>query len=300
LGRSKGKAFTGTFDCFTVLYSSAIPAEEVTVDILTLKARSRSGTGKSYTRKARLSGWIPAVYYGRRQTPRKIEVDAREFAGLDRQHKLMHLINLGLPEEKGESVAIIKEIQRNVLKKELVLHIDFQHVAMDENVSVECPVELMGTPVGVLEEEGVLGQAMRHVSIECLPTNIPEKITVDVSQLHIGDTINIRDITVPNATIKDSPDEVVAVVTHATKEAVVEAPAVEGEAVVEGEAAAEGAAVEGEGKEGAAEGKAKEGAAEGKGKEKAAEGRAESREGAREEKKKPAADKGAKPGKDKK
>jgi large subunit ribosomal protein L25 len=221
------------------------------LDIVKLKARPRSGSGKSYTRKARVHGWIPAIYYGRNRQPKTIEIDALEFTTLVRTKKTRSLFNLGLTEEGGgESVAIIKEIQRDVINRKKFLHIDFQRVAMDEKVTVGVPVELTGLPpIGVKEMGGVLQHPAKIIRVECLPANIPDKIFVDVSLLKIGDSIHIRDITVPNAVIKDSPDEVVAVVIIPTAEEVKAAePTAEGVEGAEGAVAAEGA----EGAEGAA------------------------------------------------
>jgi len=140
---------------------------------------------------------------------------------------MTHLVDLGLESNGAKSIAVIKETQRHVVKDSLFYHIDFQHVDMNEKVVVHCPVHIVGLAIGVKDESGVLGNPVKSVNIECLPMDIPENITVDVSGLHVGDSIHIRDISVPNITIKESADEVVAVVTHATREVVEEAPAEE-------------------------------------------------------------------------
>jgi large subunit ribosomal protein L25 len=231
------------------------------VDIIKLNAGPRSGSGKSYTRKVRITGWIPAIYYGHNTQPKTIEINGNEFTTLVRQKKTRSLFNLqGLTGDGGETVAIIKEIQRDIIDRKKFLHIDFQRVAMDEKVTVDAPVELTGLPpIGVKEMGGVLQHSAKTIKVECLPANIPEKITVDVSMLKIGDSIHIRDISVANAVIKDSPDEVVAVVIQPTAEEVKVEVAAEGVEGVEG--AVEGAEGAVEGAEGAAPGA--EGAAPG-------------------------------------
>jgi large subunit ribosomal protein L25 len=233
------------------------------VDIIKLNARPRSGSGKSYTRKARITGWIPAIYYGHNRQPKTIEINGNEFTTLVRQKKTRSLFNLqGLIEDSGEAVAIIKEIQRDIIDRKKFLHIDFQHVAMDEKVTVGVPVELIGLPpIGVKEMGGVLQHSAKTIRVECLPANIPEKISVDVSMLKIGDSIHIRDITVANAVIKDSPDEVIAVVIQPTAEEVKVAEVVEGavegaEGAVEGAEGAAAAGAEGAAAAGGAEGAA--------------------------------------------
>lgn len=217
------------------------------MDVVKLKARTRTGSGKKYTIKSRAQGWIPAVYYGHGQETKSIEVEALSFAALVRGRKTNHLIDLGLS-ENGESIAIIKDSQRHVLKTDYYYHIDFQHVRMDEKIVTKCPLVVVGTPVGVLEENGVLGHPVQSVNIECLPADIPENITIDVTNLHVGQSIHVKDVSVPKITIKDSPDEVLAVVTHAQREAEA-APA----AAAEGEAAPAAGAAAGEAKEKKAE-----------------------------------------------
>ncbi len=182
------------------------------MDVIKLNARERAKTGKSYTRKARASGWIPAVYYGHNEPVKHIEVNARDFGALIRAKQTTHLIDLGF-EENG--VAIIKEIQKDVIKQGVYKHVDFQHVSMSERVTVDVPLEITGTAIGVKDEDGLLEHPVRSVSVECLPGNIPEKISIDVSELHVGDSIHVKDLKIEGVVLKDSPEEVLAVVTHA-------------------------------------------------------------------------------------
>jgi large subunit ribosomal protein L25 len=188
------------------------------LDIIKLTARQREGIGKSYTRKARAQGWIPAIYYGHNFDPIKIEVNHKEFTAIVRGKKQSHLIDLGISEGESKSIAVIREVQKHVLKDEKFYHIDFLHVDMNEKVIVDCRLEITGVAAGVTEG-GVLGHPIQSVKVECMPADIPEKIVVDVTNLGIGDSIHVRDISIPNVTIKEAPDEVLAVVTRATREA---------------------------------------------------------------------------------
>lgn len=212
------------------------------MDIVKLKARPRTGIGKSCTRKIRATDWIPAVYYGHNLKTENIEVSAPEFRALVRARKQGFLIDLGLPGSDA-AVAVVKEIQRDPIRTMFFLHIDFQHVSMTEKITVQCRVEVTGVPVGVKEEGGILEHPVKELTIECLPMDIPEKIVVDVGELKMGDSIHVKDLSVPKVTIKNAPEEVVALVARPTKEEEIAAPApAEG---VEGAAAAEGAAAEG-------------------------------------------------------
>jgi large subunit ribosomal protein L25 len=217
---------------------SCIHGKEVwSVDIIQLKARPRNGAGKSYTRKIRTQGWIPAVYYGIGREPTAIEVDKKEFSAAFRGRKLTHLFDLGLSGKEKTSMAVVREVQRHVINNDLFLNIDFQHVAMDKKVTIDCPLDLTGIPIGVKDAGGVLGRPVKTLTIECMPTEIPEKISIDVSHLEIGDSIHVRDVKVPNVVIKASPDEVLAVVTQPTREEEAAKPAEEAVAA-EGVAAA--------------------------------------------------------------
>jgi large subunit ribosomal protein L25 len=208
------------------------------LEIVKLKARERSSAGKSYTRKARAQGWIPAVYYGQGE-PRKIEVPHKEFAAVVRARQTTHLIDLGLGEG---AIAVIRETQRHVLKDDLFYHLDFFHVDMSKKVTTDVHLEFVGVPVGVKDDGGVLGHPLKAVKVECLPADIPEKVSVDVSALKIGDSIHVRDISIPNLTLKHAPEEVLAVVTHPTREATAAAATEEGAAAAAAAPAAGAAA----------------------------------------------------------
>ncbi|MDR2592277.1 MAG: 50S ribosomal protein L25 [Chitinispirillales bacterium] len=207
------------------------------MEIVKLQARERGSSGKSYTRKARAQGWIPAVYYGHGE-PRKIEVPHREFAAVVRAKQTTHLIDLGLGDG---TIAVIRETQRHVLKDDIFYHLDFFHVDMKKKVTTDVHLEFVGVPVGVKDDGGVLGHPLKTVKVECLPADIPEKVSVDVSALKIGDSIHVRDISVPGLTLKHAPEEVLAVVTHPTRETA-SAAAAEGEAAAGAAPAAAGAA----------------------------------------------------------
>lgn len=189
------------------------------MEIIKLSARPRTGSGKSYTRKARVQGWVPAIFYGRNLDPVSIEVNHKEFSTIVRQKKLTHLIDLGVGKSSEDSIAVIRDVQRHVIKDDFYYHIDFQHVAMNEKVTVEVPVILSGIAIGVKLNGGILGSPIKMVKIECMPMDIPEHVTIDVSALDIGDSIHVRDVVIPNLTIKEAPEEVLAVVTHPTREA---------------------------------------------------------------------------------
>lgn len=176
-----------------------------------LRAEARKGTGKGVSRKLRSEGSIPAVLYGRDVEPVPIKVSAREWVTLMRHAKRNVIINMELQGDKGveNRPVMVKEIQRNHLGDD-ILHIDFLQVSMERVVEVEIPIQLTGTAKGVIND-GIVEQHLHTIRVECLPTRIPEQIELDVSNLDIGDSIHISDISMPGIRLLEGMD--VAVVT---------------------------------------------------------------------------------------
>jgi len=166
----------------------------------TLKASRRDTAGKGAARKLRGTGRVPAVLYGHGDRTESLAVDAHD---LD---LLLHHVNpentlIGLDIDGGARAdVLIREIQRHAYRPE-VLHVDFLLVHSDEVLKLDIPVRLTGTPVGVLDEGGVLDQVLYELHVECLPGNIPEAAEVDISELHVGDSVRVSDISMPNVTI---------------------------------------------------------------------------------------------------
>jgi len=214
-------------------------------------AESRTETGKGPNRRLRGRGMIPGVVYAPGKdavavsiSPRVITEILQSAAG----ENTLFDIELGGTRRK----VILKEYQREPLKGEL-LHADFFEVALDKRIEVKVHIELEGTPVGVKNQGGLLEFVTRELELECLPTEIPDKITVDVADLELGRHLRVSDVTLPdNVTLLTEGDVVIAHVV--TPRAEVAAAEEEAEAV---EAA--------EGQEGAEPEVAKKGRAEDEG-----------------------------------
>ncbi|MFQ5895174.1 MAG: 50S ribosomal protein L25 [Nitrospinota bacterium] len=212
---------------------------------LVLKGERRERLGKGPSRALRREGGVPAVVYGQRE-PLPIAVDPRVLERLLATEGGEHaLLQLDLPGERpGERKAIVKELQRDPVKPRF-LHVDFLEVRMDRAVRVDVPILLRGEAPGV-KAGGVLSQQLRALAIECLPGLIPRAIEVDIGGLELGDTVHVRDISMPEGVeaVVD-PDEPVASVTAVAEEveevaAPAEAPAA-AEEPLEGEKEGEGA-----------------------------------------------------------
>ena len=122
-----------------------------------------------------------------------LEVEERKFEALRAAAAGQNIItNLKLNEGSGQAMAIIKDIQYHPVT-ERMLHIDFCRVSLKKKLTVPIPIAVVGESAGV-KEGGILEHLLWEVDVECLPTQIPEKIEVDISLLNIGDTIHVRDL----------------------------------------------------------------------------------------------------------
>src|SRR5438270_8962770 len=198
-----------------------------------LKAEPRSATGRSAARRLKARGIVPAVVYGGKEKSQPLQVSARDInAMLSHASGENILVELEIAGQKASRTALVQEVQHSPVGGD-VLHIDFHAVSMDEKIEADVPLEPTGTANGVKNFGGLLEQSLRALTVSCLPRDLPDKITVDVSNLNIGDSIHVRDIRLPN--------EVVAKVQPELTVFSVLAPTVEEEPVApEAEAAAAG------------------------------------------------------------
>jgi large subunit ribosomal protein L25 len=163
----------------------------------TLDAKKRDGRGKNEARRLRVAGQIPAVVYGARkegQAPEgvPVAVDPKEVLRiLHSESGANTLINLKL--DGGESRVMVRDYQLDPVTHQL-LHADFYQLAMDKAITVAVPVVIKGEPVGVKQQGGLLDFVTREIQVQCLPTDIPEHIDVDVSELALHQSIRVKDI----------------------------------------------------------------------------------------------------------
>ena len=205
-----------------------------------LTAEIREGIGKEKAKKLRLRGLIPAIFYGPRSQTIPLVIDSKELVkALQTEAGENVLIDLDIRKgaQSDRKVVMLKDIQIDPLKR-VTLHTDFYEVTMDEMITVEVPVHLIGKPEGT-KVGGILEQVRRVIEVQCFPGDIPKSIDVDVSALKIGDSIHVQDITVEKAKIiSDTNFTIATVVPPAVEEKVVEAvapEAVEGAEVKEKE-----------------------------------------------------------------
>jgi large subunit ribosomal protein L25 len=172
-----------------------------------LKAERRTATGRSAARKLKARGAVPAIIYGAKDKPQPLQLSARDIhAMLSHASGENILVELEIDGEKSNRMALVKEIQHSPVGSD-VLHVDFHAVSMDETIQADVPLEALGIANGVKNFGGLLEQSLRSLAIECLPRDLPDRITVDVSELNIGDSIHVRQIQLPpGVTLKVLPD----------------------------------------------------------------------------------------------
>lgn len=172
-----------------------------------LKAEPRTETGRSAARRLKARGIVPAVVYGGKEKSQPLQVSARDInAMLSHASGENILVELEIAGQKASRTALLQEVQHSPVGGD-VLHVDFHAISMDEKIQADVPLEPLGIPTGVKNFGGLLEQNLRVLAIECLPRDLPDKITVDVSALNIGDSIHVRDIKLPaGVTAKVQPD----------------------------------------------------------------------------------------------
>jgi large subunit ribosomal protein L25 len=163
-----------------------------------LKVARRENLGKGHARRIRKENRIPAILYGSKLPPVPLELDLKEFKKVLKtgagENVILTLKIEGLQKE-GEHTARIKDIQVDPVTDALS-HVDFNAISLTEKIRVKVPVHAKGEAPGV-KEGGVLEHIHREVEVECLPTRIPEKFEVTVDHLNIGDSIHVRDLSIP-------------------------------------------------------------------------------------------------------
>lgn len=166
---------------------------------LALAAHVRENRGKGAARKLRQNNQLPAIFYGPATESIMLTVDYPELTRITSQGKGENVIlDLQITSDHGEDTrkAMLKDLMVDPVTG-AYLHADFYEISMDKEITVEIPVTLVNTPIGVTEEGGFLQHIRRDITVSCLPDNLIDSLALDVSGLDIGDTIHVRDIEFP-------------------------------------------------------------------------------------------------------
>jgi len=212
---------------------------------IVVEATLRKDFGKSASRRTRRRGAIPAIVYGARNKPVPVEVNPRrvlEILHSPSGYNTIFTLNIA---GEGKANVMLKDWQLDPVR-ETLLHVDLIRVALTEKLRVKIPVMLVGEAKGVKVQGGVLEQVTREVEVECLPADIPDHLSADVSELMIGKQLRVGELVVEaKVKVLTDRDRVIAHVVSikeevvAAPEVVVEAAPAEPEVIKKGKAAAE-------------------------------------------------------------
>jgi large subunit ribosomal protein L25 len=161
----------------------------------TIKANKRDVFGKNAARRLRTQGWIPAILYGEGTVNVPLTLTKKDIIDVLKSETGENTI-FKVAYDSNEQDAMIKDIQVEP-SSDKIIHADLILISMDKPIRVDVPIQLQGEPVGVKTEGGFVDFMTREVDIECLPRNIPDHIKIDISQLHLHQSLKISDITPP-------------------------------------------------------------------------------------------------------
>ena len=186
------------------------------METMQLKAKPRTQTGSRNAKRIRRNGSIPAILYGHGMKPVTLEVGMRDFYSVIHtragENVLINLKVEGLKLE--ESTCLIKDIQHDPVT-EAIDHIDFTVISMTEKIQVKVPLVVQNSQEAFgVKEGGVMDVVHHEIEVECLPTQIPEKIVVDVKEMKIGDSVYAKDLKIPPEVLCKMPAEEVVVALH--------------------------------------------------------------------------------------
>ena len=176
-----------------------------------LSASPRTDSGKGVARTLRRDGRIPGIIYGRTRQTKALSISAQEFERLlERVAAETTVIEVTL--DGATSRTLIREIQRDPIRRH-ILHVDFQELVAGEKVTVRIPIVLQGIPEGVRTAAGILSQVIHELECRVDPSNMPSRITVDVTDIAIGHSIHVGEISVPEGVdVLDDAGETIAIV----------------------------------------------------------------------------------------
>jgi large subunit ribosomal protein L25 len=204
---------------------------------VTLTAEAGRATGSSSTRRLRSEGKIPGVVYGHGSDPIPVAVGAREFqVALSGEAGLNTLLSLEVG--KQNYLTLARDIQRHPFRN-VVTHVDFLIVRRDEVISAEIPINLVGEAIEIQHGDGIVDQQLFTLHIKAKPSDIPPSVDLDISELTIGASLHVSDITIPKGVELDTDLEATVVAGQPPRVQVTEEEEAEAAAEAAGETVGE-------------------------------------------------------------
>ncbi|MFY9120134.1 MAG: 50S ribosomal protein L25 [Syntrophomonadaceae bacterium] len=182
----------------------------------TLKGVKRELKGKGHLHELRRGQMIPSIVYGQGREPLPIALEGRNLNRIFSHHGYSGLFSLELEGEPRPILALVREVQRHPVNRE-INHLDFLEVSMTEKITSSVPIHIVGEEE-ITKQGAILQAGAKELEVSCLPADLPDSVTVDVSQLQIGEKVTVADLVVgANVEKISDPDTVVAVILGASK-----------------------------------------------------------------------------------
>jgi large subunit ribosomal protein L25 len=182
----------------------------------TLKGVKRELKGKGHLHELRRGQMIPSIVYGQGREPLPIALEGRNLNRIFSHHGYSGLFSLELEGEPRPILALVREVQRHPVNRE-INHLDFLEVSMTEKITSNVPIHIIGEEE-ITKQGAILQSGAKELEVACLPADLPDSVTVDVSQLQIGEKVTVADLVVgANVEKISDPDTVVAVILGASK-----------------------------------------------------------------------------------
>ncbi|MGQ9800310.1 MAG: 50S ribosomal protein L25 [Candidatus Saccharicenans sp.] len=186
--------------------------------VLVIKAEKRTELGKNASGRLRRQGLVPAILYGQSMVSVPLTLKKKDIIEILKSETGENTI-FRVVYDSEEKDVMIKEVQINPVTDELT-HVDLISISMDKPVRVSVPVELVGEPVGVKVEGGLVDFLLRELDIECLPREIPESIKIDISQLHLHQSVKVMNLELPaGIKVLHEPQTAIVVISSIAEEA---------------------------------------------------------------------------------
>jgi len=170
-----------------------------------IKAAKRTISTKSSVNQSRKSGFVPGIYYSKEEEPIPITLAEMSLKSLVYTTET-HLVNLQI-DDTDVKKSILKNVQFDPVSDKIV-HFDFQGISLDQLIEIEVPVTLEGQSKGV-KDGGLVQHTLHKLHVSCFPTDIPEHITLNISNLGIGDSIHVKDIVLDKVKVLNNPDVII-------------------------------------------------------------------------------------------
>ncbi len=197
--------------------ATTAPMKAAGIERPQLSAMWRTQPGSRPSKRLRQAGGVPGVVYGKATAPMPISVNRRELLKFlharGGERSLLTLRVAGEKDKGWEQPVLMTQVQHDPVNGEIT-HVDFHAIVLTEQIRVKVPIVLIGEPIGVKQDRGVMEHFLREIEVECLPTQIPKQVECAVERMKVGDTIHVKDLTPPSGAkiITDLESGVAAVI----------------------------------------------------------------------------------------